>query len=169
MFTSRMTPTSRNIAYSVHVRPTDVSSAESNLSVSARPNRDHARCLALPHQLNKNKTMYDYGNKMVWSRECVTVTKSTCDTQENDLEGNYGTRECVTKNMEDIEITTIQCVTRVLAGFSSACEMGKRSQIHRTISPSKTERKWRRSYKNEQSLCWVQSSETSYGGDELSD
>lgn len=30
----------------------------------------------------------------------MTVTKSRCDTQENDLEGNYRTRECVTKNME---------------------------------------------------------------------
>ena len=59
MFTRRMTPTIRNIAYSVHVKLTDVTSAESNLSASARPSRDHVRCLALPHQLNQDKRLCD--------------------------------------------------------------------------------------------------------------
>ena len=70
MFTRRMTHTIINIAYSVHVRLTEISSSESNFSRSASPKRDQDKCLNVPHQLNKDKTkMNDWKLENMWSRK----------------------------------------------------------------------------------------------------
>ena len=70
MFTRRMTHTIINIAYSVHVRLSEISSAESNLSRSASPKRDQDKCLNVPHQLNKDMTkMNDWKLENMWSRK----------------------------------------------------------------------------------------------------
>ena len=75
MFTRRMTPTSRNIAYSVNASLADVASAsaESNFSIFGLPKRDHVRSWTVPHQLNESERMRNWDKKLCdWSRKCVT-------------------------------------------------------------------------------------------------